>query len=69
MFTQDHQPEPKAPEMERIQPTLLVPQSSWQPTVTLDMGMTQGKDAGDPKPHTSPEEQEWGHGAFHLRIP
>lgn len=55
--------------MEGIQPTLLVLQSSWQPIFTLDMGVTEGKDAGDPKPHTSPEEQEWGHGAFHLRIP
>lgn len=55
--------------MEGIQPTLLVPQSPRQSIVTVDMGVTQGKDVGDPKPHTSPGEQEWGHGAFHLRIP
>lgn len=55
--------------MEGIQLTLLVRRSPQQPIVTLDMGVTQGKDAGDPKPHTSPDVQEGGHGTFHLRIP
>lgn len=57
----------QTPGIEGIQLTLLVPQSPGQPIATLDIGVTQGKDAGAPKPHTSPDRREWGHGAFRLK--
>jgi hypothetical protein len=46
--------------MEGIHLTLLVPQSPGQPIATLDIGVTQGKDVGEPKPHTSPEPTRMG---------